>query len=135
MTLNFSIPSQAFEALTEFTMSSNPSDPNTPFMNINVEAAFRLRNMSKIQTLSNNSEGQDQSVVLLVTSVGRLVVDGSGVSPASGSLEVMNLTELYNLVLEATPFNQANGGESRSFYGFDYVDLVSIARTVQSWLA
>ena len=96
-------------------MSSNPSDPNAPFMNINVEAAFRLPNMSKIQTLSNNSQGQDQSVVLLITSVGRLVVDGSGVSPASGTLEVMNFTELYNLVLQATPFNQANGGHFSHF--------------------
>ena len=83
---------QALLQLKQVTVAAGVG-PSAAFVQSNVEGMVRLPNMT--------TRG-DGSVVVLLTNLGRLILNGTDLRPATGDLADMSTLELYSAALAQT---------------------------------
>ena len=96
--LSSDYPNEALAKLSKISVSIRQSS-NSPFVQTSVQGVARLPGM----TLRG-----DGSVVVLLTAMGRMVLNGTSLAPATGELAAMSDADLYSKAAAAP----ARGGAS-----------------------
>ena len=91
-TISSDHPNQALLQLKQVSIAAG-GGPSAAFLQSNVEGMVRLPSMT--------TRG-DGSLVVLLTSLGRMVLNGTDLRPATGDLADMSLPELYATALAQT---------------------------------
>ena len=98
--ISSALPNDAISKITQLTITAGP-DPMSPFIRTNIESIMRI---------PNRGGYGDGSILLIFSSAGRLVVNGTEVIPATGDLATKNITELHSMAI-TKPIDIVNQGE------------------------
>jgi hypothetical protein len=100
-TLSSDYPNEALAKLSKISVSVRQSS-NSPFVQASVQGVARLPGMT---------QRGDGSVVVFFTAMGRVVLNGTRLAPATGELAAMSDAYLYSKAAEPAP--PAGGGACR----------------------
>ena len=89
--LSSDYPNEALAKLSTISVSVRQS-ANSPFVRTSVQGVARLPGMTP---------SGDGSVVVLLTAMGRMVLNGTSLAPAAGELAAMSDADLYSKATEA----------------------------------
>ena len=103
-TINSGLPNEVIGKIKQISLSAGP-DSMSPMITAEVNGAVRIPNQ--------NGPG-DGSIILLFSSVGRVVVNGTSITPAVGELSSASLPDLYSKAISA-PLEETSRGEVTDF--------------------